>query len=52
MVIKGGGSIINMASACSHLRGIPSRCSYSATKAAICGLTKGVAIDFIKKGIR
>ena len=49
---NGKGSIINMASCCSNIRGIPTRCVYAATKAAVIGLTKGVAIDFIKTGIR
>ena len=52
MIKYGGGSIINMSSCASHIRGIPTRCVYGATKAAVVGLTKGVAIDFIKQGIR
>jgi 2-keto-3-deoxy-L-fuconate dehydrogenase len=47
-----GGSIINMASAASSVRGVPNRCVYGASKAAVIGLTKAVAIDFIKRGIR
>ena len=47
-----GGSIINMASAASSVRGVPNRCVYGASKAAVIGLTKSVAVDFIKRGIR
>lgn len=47
-----GGSIINMSSAVSSVRGLPNRFAYGATKAAIIGLTKSVAADFIKRGIR
>jgi 2-keto-3-deoxy-L-fuconate dehydrogenase len=46
------GSIINIASGASSVRGIPNRYVYGATKAAVIGLTKAVAADFIKKGIR
>src|SRR5262245_16916193 len=46
------GSIINMASAVSSIRGVPQRYAYGATKAAVIGLTKAVAADFIKQGIR
>jgi 2-keto-3-deoxy-L-fuconate dehydrogenase len=52
MVQKGGGSIINMSSAVSSIRGVPERYAYGATKAAVIGLTKAVAADFIRKGIR
>ena len=48
----GGASIINMASTASSVKGVPNRCAYSATKAAVIGLTKSVAADFITKGIR
>jgi 2-keto-3-deoxy-L-fuconate dehydrogenase len=47
-----GGSIINISSAVSSIRGVPNRYAYGATKAAIIGLTKAVAADFIQKGIR
>jgi 2-keto-3-deoxy-L-fuconate dehydrogenase len=52
MLKKKGGSIINMASAVSSIRGVPDRYVYGATKAAVIGLTKAVAADFIKQGIR
>jgi len=47
-----GGSIINMASGASSVRGAPNRFAYGTSKAAVIGLTKAVAIDFIKQGIR
>jgi 2-keto-3-deoxy-L-fuconate dehydrogenase len=52
MLARGGGSIINMASVASSLRGAPNRCAYGATKAAVIGLTKAVAQDFVTQGIR
>jgi 2-keto-3-deoxy-L-fuconate dehydrogenase len=52
MLDKGGGSIVNIASGASSVRGIPNRYVYGATKAAVIGLTKAVAADFIKRGIR
>lgn len=52
MVRNRRGSIVNVASAVSSIRGVPNRYVYGATKAAIIGLTKAVAADFIKKGIR
>jgi 2-keto-3-deoxy-L-fuconate dehydrogenase len=52
MLARGGGSIINISSAVSSIRGVPNRYAYGATKAAIIGLTKAVAADFIKQGIR
>ena len=52
MLKNGGGSIINMSSAVSSIRGVHSRYVYGATKAAVIGLTKAVAADFIKQGIR
>lgn len=51
MVQSGGGSIINMASVCS-VKGLPSRFIYTASKAAVVGITKSVAIDYVSKGIR
>ena len=52
MLEKGGGSIVNVASAASSVRGIPNRYLYGASKAAVIGLTKAVAADFIRRGIR
>jgi 2-keto-3-deoxy-L-fuconate dehydrogenase len=52
MLAKGGGSIINMASVCSSLKGLPNRFIYGASKAAVVGLTKSVAADFVGQGIR
>jgi 2-keto-3-deoxy-L-fuconate dehydrogenase len=52
MLAKGKGSIVNMASAVSSIRGVPQRYVYGATKAAVIGLTKQVAADFIRQGIR
>lgn len=47
-----GGSIINMASAASSVKGVPNRCAYGASKAAVIGLTKAVAADFVASGVR
>ena len=52
MIARGGGSIINMSSACSSIIGAPNRFIYGATKAAVIGMTKSVAVDFVKDGIR
>jgi 2-keto-3-deoxy-L-fuconate dehydrogenase len=52
MLKKGGGSIVNISSAVSSIRGVPNRYVYGASKAAIIGLTKAVAADFIRQGIR
>ena len=52
MLKHGGGSIINIASVASSLRGLPNRYAYGATKAAVIGLTKAMAADFIRKGVR
>ena len=49
---KGGGSIVNMASLASSVKGFPFRAAYSASKAAVIGLTKSVAVDFMSDGIR
>jgi 2-keto-3-deoxy-L-fuconate dehydrogenase len=49
---KGNGSIINMASAASSIKGVPNRFVYATTKAAVIGLTKSVAADFVAKGVR
>jgi len=52
MLGKKSGAIVNIASAVSSIRGVPNRYAYGATKAAVIGLTKAVAADFIKQGIR
>lgn len=52
MLAKGAGSIVNIASGASSVRGIPNRYVYGATKAAVIGLTKAVAADFIRRGVR
>jgi 2-keto-3-deoxy-L-fuconate dehydrogenase len=52
MLDKKTGSIVNISSAVSSIRGVPNRYVYGATKAAVIGLTKAVAADFIKQGIR
>lgn len=52
MIENGGGSIINISSICGAHRGIPNRFIYGASKAAVLGLTKSVAADFVKQGIR
>ena len=52
MLEKGAGSIINMASVASSVKGVPVRCVYGTTKAAVIGLTKSVAADFVGRGIR
>jgi len=52
MLEAGGGSIINMASVCSSTKGFPNRFLYGASKAAVIGMTKSVAADFVSKGVR
>jgi 2-keto-3-deoxy-L-fuconate dehydrogenase len=52
MLALGGGSIINVASVASSIKGVPNRFAYAASKAAVIGLTKSVAADFITRGIR
>ncbi len=52
MLERGRGSIINMASVASSIKGLPSRLAYGASKAAVIGLTKAVAADYVARGIR
>lgn len=52
MLERGNGSIINMASVASSVKGVPNRCAYTVTKAAVVGLTKSVAADYVTQGIR
>jgi 2-keto-3-deoxy-L-fuconate dehydrogenase len=52
MLEHGGGSIINMASVAGSIKGIPNRCAYGASKAAVIGLTKAVAADYVTRGVR
>jgi 2-keto-3-deoxy-L-fuconate dehydrogenase len=52
MIAAGGGTIVNIASAASSLKGFPNRAAYGASKGAVIGLTKAVAVDFISRGIR
>ncbi len=52
MLERGGGSIVNMSSVASSLKGAPNRFVYGTTKAAVIGLTKAVAADFVARGIR
>ena len=52
MLAKGKGSIINMSSIASSVKGLPNRFVYGATKAAVIGLTKAIAADYVKQGIR
>jgi 2-keto-3-deoxy-L-fuconate dehydrogenase len=52
MLMQGTGSIINMASVCGSIKGLPNRFLYGASKAAVIGLTKSVAADFVAQGIR
>jgi 2-keto-3-deoxy-L-fuconate dehydrogenase len=52
MLDHGGGSIVNLASVCSSLKGLPNRFIYGTSKAAVIGLTKSVAADYVCRGVR
>jgi 2-keto-3-deoxy-L-fuconate dehydrogenase len=52
MLEKGKGAIVNVASGASSVRGIPNRYVYGASKAAVIGLTKSVAADYVQRGVR
>jgi 2-keto-3-deoxy-L-fuconate dehydrogenase len=52
MVARGSGSIINMASVASSIKGVPDRFAYGASKAAVIGLTRSIAADFVARGVR
>lgn len=52
MLEAGGGSIVNMSSVCSSVKGIPNRFIYGTSKAAVIGLTRSIAADFVGRGIR
>lgn len=52
MLDRGKGSIINMASVASSIKGVPNRFAYGATKGAVIGLTRSIAADFVSRGVR
>lgn len=52
MIGRGGGSIVNIASVAGSIIGVPNRFAYGATKAAVIGMTKAIAVDFVRQGIR
>ena len=52
MIEAGGASIVNVSSVASNVKGVPNRFAYSASKAAVIGLTKAIAVDFVKQGVR
>jgi len=52
MLDRGGGSIINVASVASSIKGLPNRFIYGTSKAAVIGLTKSVAADYVRRGVR
>ena len=52
MLERGDGAIINMSSVASSVKGVPNRFAYSVTKAAVIGLTKSIAADYVTRGIR
>ncbi|HEV7778109.1 MAG TPA: SDR family oxidoreductase [Luteibacter sp.] len=52
MLARGRGSIVNMASVASSIKGVPNRFAYGATKAAVIGLTRSIAADYVARGVR
>src|SRR4026209_118197 len=52
MLERGAGTIVSVASIASSIKGIENRCVYGATQAAVIGLTKSIAVDFVGKGVR
>ncbi len=52
MASRGRGSVINMSSVASSLKGLPNRFAYGTTKAAVVGMTKALAVDLVSKGVR
>jgi 2-keto-3-deoxy-L-fuconate dehydrogenase len=52
MIAQGKGNIINMASVASSVKGVPNRCAYGASKAAVIGLSKSIAADYVAKNVR
>jgi 2-keto-3-deoxy-L-fuconate dehydrogenase len=52
MIARGGGSIVNMSSVAGSVIGVPNRFVYGASNAAVIGMTKSIALDFVKQGIR
>jgi 2-keto-3-deoxy-L-fuconate dehydrogenase len=52
MLQRGSGAILNIASVASSLKAVPNRCAYASSKAAVIGLTKSIAVDFVAQGIR
>lgn len=52
MIERGGGAIVNMSSVASSIKGVPNRFAYSTSKAAVIGLTKSVAADYVAQGVR
>jgi 2-keto-3-deoxy-L-fuconate dehydrogenase len=52
MLGRGGGSIVNIASVAGSIIGVPNRFAYGTTKAAVIGMTKAIAVDFVQRGIR